>query len=300
LGFSPLSSLGGRQSGGGGYDPDQPRVPAGNPDGGQWTSLGALLGGYEDETLLAAHSAEALDIPDDLFGPRILPDRVEQPKLAQSRSDANTNLIPAPALLNPVFLELVSQRYRMLAAQAQDGQQAIFTFKAREFSRGDAKQIDIASVRLLERAELEKLCTKNKVIQSLTDEATMDSYKDFTIEERQLRPAAFGSRVHLRLHKKIEAQEDPRTHGMESELTLPRDGQPVSADGRRVRYGTRDTIRLDVLYRETETPTRGCVNDIKTGAEGLDGPRAAEIALRVSRRHPELTEIFVTETRPFE
>jgi hypothetical protein len=55
IGFSKLSSLLGRESpqrepvkssaessgGGHRYDPNQPRVPAGRPDGGQWSSVGA-------------------------------------------------------------------------------------------------------------------------------------------------------------------------------------------------------------------------------------------------------------------
>jgi hypothetical protein len=36
-----LALLQGEQLGRNGYDPNQPRVPAGNPDGGQWTSTGA-------------------------------------------------------------------------------------------------------------------------------------------------------------------------------------------------------------------------------------------------------------------
>ena len=31
------------------YDPNQPRVPAGNPDGGQWTSGGANSGASADD-----------------------------------------------------------------------------------------------------------------------------------------------------------------------------------------------------------------------------------------------------------
>jgi len=49
--YSNLSSLLGEDDGpsghrsGRGYDPNQPRVPAGRRDGGQWTSLATLSGG---------------------------------------------------------------------------------------------------------------------------------------------------------------------------------------------------------------------------------------------------------------
>lgn len=48
---SPLGSLRGLASGtrGSGYDPNQPRVPKGNPDGGQWTEDGRGDGGSYDD-----------------------------------------------------------------------------------------------------------------------------------------------------------------------------------------------------------------------------------------------------------
>jgi hypothetical protein len=61
-----LQDEGGRRSG---YDPNQPRVPAGNPDGGQWTSSGGgspvrlaverTPRGFGSATLLAAAEGDA-------------------------------------------------------------------------------------------------------------------------------------------------------------------------------------------------------------------------------------------------
>jgi hypothetical protein len=36
-----------------GYDPNQPRIPAGHPDGGQWTSGGVSSGGINDPRILS-------------------------------------------------------------------------------------------------------------------------------------------------------------------------------------------------------------------------------------------------------
>ena len=40
------------------YDPNQPRVPAGNPDGGQWTSGGGSAAGEEDDNELLPSGAQ--------------------------------------------------------------------------------------------------------------------------------------------------------------------------------------------------------------------------------------------------
>ena len=46
------------------YDPNQPRVPAGNPDGGQWTSGGGPASGDEesDQELLPGNAIPAASI----------------------------------------------------------------------------------------------------------------------------------------------------------------------------------------------------------------------------------------------
>ena len=44
-----------------GFDPDQPRVPAGNPDGGQWTSGGG--GGLNDPRVLSDATPDDAWIP---------------------------------------------------------------------------------------------------------------------------------------------------------------------------------------------------------------------------------------------
>jgi hypothetical protein len=42
------------------YSPDQPRVPAGNPDGGQWTDGGGISGGRGRDAAIAAEVCSRL------------------------------------------------------------------------------------------------------------------------------------------------------------------------------------------------------------------------------------------------
>jgi hypothetical protein len=47
------------------FNPDQPRVPASNPDGGQWTSVGGAIGSRlaaADKPRLGRHSAIAIAV----------------------------------------------------------------------------------------------------------------------------------------------------------------------------------------------------------------------------------------------
>jgi hypothetical protein len=56
-----LMGLNGEQSYARKFDPDQPRVPAGNPDGGQWTSEGGSGGSATSSShvVLAARSKQS-------------------------------------------------------------------------------------------------------------------------------------------------------------------------------------------------------------------------------------------------
>lgn len=55
------------------YNPDQPRVPAGNPDGGQWTSEGSGSTGQDDPRVISDAIPDNEAIPERAVCPRPKP-----------------------------------------------------------------------------------------------------------------------------------------------------------------------------------------------------------------------------------
>jgi hypothetical protein len=113
------------------YDPDQPRVPAGDPDGGQWTSG---EGGDTDETRSLGRLLSRL--------PRVL-------------SDENFGLA----------LGLFGR----LSAENGPGRQAVLEFNARAFERGYSGAV--ALPRVLERAEVDAFCPRLGEVETRAERA---------------------------------------------------------------------------------------------------------------------------------
>jgi len=116
------------------YDPNQPRVPAGNSDGGQWTDGGHGHGG----TLWLAR------------GP-----------LKPSSSALHSTIQGALAL------------FTWLSALNSRNQRAVVAFKAREYPVRNAF-LDLEGVRLLNREEVSEICEKLDDVQTATNEAAVD------------------------------------------------------------------------------------------------------------------------------
>jgi hypothetical protein len=116
------------------YDPNQPRVPAGNSDGGQWTSIGGE--GSDSE------SFENLVQP--AFAPAV-----------------------APAI---AAVEAALAVFAGLSALNSRDSRAIFEFNARSYDR-DGDLSDFANSRLLTRDQVDSECPRLNEVQQRTDYA---------------------------------------------------------------------------------------------------------------------------------
>jgi hypothetical protein len=301
MSFSPLTSLlepdvsrsGGPSGDGRHYDPGQPRVPAGQPGGGQWTRIGALLDGT---TGRMAGSIEDAPLR-----------KAEPIRLAQAAgraSDANTNTLSGPLIFNKPALDAATWVFRRRVDQAKDGELPVFEFKAREFQSTGEKTLDLANVRTLEREEAQRRCSLTSEIQKLIDKSVNEVRKDAGASA--MTPQLFGTRAHKELEGRVEelakairqgaaerglpveVNETPTIEDLGAEHSLNRRGGPAE-------YGERDSVRLDVTYRQGRT---ACVGDLKTGKRGLSGPRAAQLAVREKARHKNaIDDVLVMEMR---
>jgi hypothetical protein len=99
--FSKLSSLNGRNHGQD-YDPDQPRMPAGEPNGGQWTSRGGQPG---DVGWPTAPRDGFSPLGDLSTGFRIAPERSDFVRVAGAGSVAKELGTDQPAHLQQIASE---------------------------------------------------------------------------------------------------------------------------------------------------------------------------------------------------
>jgi hypothetical protein len=114
------------------YDPNQPRVPAGNSDGGQWTSTGGEGGDSE--------SFE--DLVQPVFAPAV-----------------------PPAI---AAVEAALALFAGLSALNSRNSRAIFEFNARGYDR-DGDVPNFAASRLLNRDEVDSECPRLNEVQQRTD-----------------------------------------------------------------------------------------------------------------------------------
>lgn len=152
------------------YDPNQPRVPAGNPDGGQWTSEGGATSG-EDLS----------DLPD------------------------GAKPVFAPAVIPPLVIGLESALavFAGLLALNTGGRRPVFEFNAREFD-GSEGEPGFAASRLLTREEVNDYCPRLNEVQARTDfAASILRREDFA------RPSEYGTAVHTNLKHQIDQLSDP-------------------------------------------------------------------------------------------
>lgn len=153
------------------YDPNQPRVPAGHSEGGQWTDTGHSS--LTDEEARPIQQARG-----DLLR-----------RATQKGLDALLALFAAASALN------------------RPGQQAIVEFRARGFEPNAASRgvLDEGKIALLNRSEVEQACPRLGEVQSLTDRANNDVRSSGGI----MSATQFGTKVHTRLKQLIDSRHDP-------------------------------------------------------------------------------------------
>jgi hypothetical protein len=242
------------------YDPNQPRVPAGNSDGGQWTGGDAAAS--------------------ELNGS-------EHPQLAQFSPDRPPVRTPArPPIRPPVWgpLGALLALFAALSARNTPEQRAVLEFNAREFLPNADGEFDRGKVGVLNRNQVNENCPRLGEVQSRTNHATdiVDrSAPNMSAQQR-------GTAIHTHLKYQIENLRNPN---FRAEVSLLKG---LADDAR---YGAKGSIRIDVL--ENVGNGTVCVYDIKTGQSGLSPARMAEIAKTVLTAYPGTRRIIVSEIRPF-
>jgi len=123
------------------YSPGQPRVPAGNPDGGQWTDGGGGSGGKQPEERLAGRARGR-------SGPRNLTpvQRINRRRISAAKRNisqinpSETYLEPVGGSTSPRALRSFNQRLKTLKAEAAGSTSQItynnHSFAKHEFVRG--------------------------------------------------------------------------------------------------------------------------------------------------------------------
>jgi hypothetical protein len=278
------------------YDPNEPRVPAGHHDGGQWTGGGAAEPGTAKSTnadwpsllhaVLGAHAGDGLHGPVQLAF-------LDQPKPPTPLWLPQLKPIPQlpikPRIPIP-YLGGILTLFSLLSELDDDEQQTIISFRSREFRHdGPERSFDFEGLHTLTRQEAEGICGNHfKEVHDLTDKAYEEAKKDKSLSPQQL-----GTEVHKRVEEAIKARKDSKRkkeyENLEAELSF------AKGDGGS-RRGAKDTVRLDVFNKVNDETI--CIDDIKTGRSDLSYSRMRELAASVSRKDPNIRRIIVTEVRP--
>ena len=185
-------------------------------------------------------------------------------------------------------LESALAVYNHLTQAVGPMQQAILGFGARlstgavEIGRAATGELDYQHLGALPLSSVGNVCPRLPVVQTILD----DTVARIGIQNPGLSPSQFGTAVHLDIERQINGLKDPTFVAERSLLK-----------GREADYGTRGSIRIDVL--ETTVPGTVCVYDIKTGRSGLTRDRVKELAGEAFAAFlAPPAAIIVTEVRP--
>lgn len=244
------------------YDPNQPRMPAGHSDGGQWTD--------NDGDTAASGLTDG-----------------ERPQLAQfspERSPVRPSVRPP---VRPGPLGALLTLFAIWSARNTPQNRAIFEFNARQYLADPSGQLSQADVEILNRDQVRNACPGLKEVQDKTDEAVRDVRRD---GGGSMSPQQFGTAVHKRLEHLIKR---------DAGSNLQAEASRVKSEDANKTYGTKDSVRIDVL--ECAEARTACVYDIKTGegrSSGLSPRRMRELALHAIKACPKTERVIVTEVRP--
>jgi hypothetical protein len=244
------------------YNPNQPRVPKGHADAGQWTD-----GGHSQNPRMQTAFAPS---PFFQLGGRLLGGLVGRGP--QKGIEAGLALFAA------------------LSADNDRDKRAIITFKAREYHRDETSYFDLEGVRLLNRNEVKNICQKLDDVQKRTDEAVAR----VNALRLNLRPADYGTKVHHEL--KLDINTPTKNPDFAAEISFLKTVDETGKQPEEPKYGTAGSIRIDVFEKARDDTV--CVYDIKTGRSGLSRRRMAATARTVLKKHGAVRRIIVTEIRP--
>jgi hypothetical protein len=167
----------------GDYDPNQPRIPAGHADGGQWTGTGRASGTTSD----ASDS--------------------EQPQLAQ--------FSPNRPPVRPGLIGALLSLFAMLSARNAPEQRAIFEFNARQYLKDPSGELSRANVERLNRDQVRNACKRLEDVQKDTDKVERAVRRD---GGWLMSPQQFGTAVHKELKDLINGRNEAYLHAEVSRI----------------------------------------------------------------------------------
>jgi hypothetical protein len=299
-----------------GYDPNQPRVPKGHHDGGQWTDgkdrqLSKLRLAFNDRDPSVRTSPPQFPSPSQ---PPRIPSPPLQPPAPNSPPQpwipSRPSTLPRGGPLWGLLAGWLSRseseilkRYNQFSEYNNGDLQAVLIL-GREFGRDPATgQFRLTDARMLTREEIDKLCDGGvEALQKIVDKAVEDAepYRD------QLSGSQYGTNIHSWVENAIK---DPRSKfkgivrdkGFKAEISfvkkIDEDGPPTYEEGDR---GEKGSIRLDVLQPIIRKRTV-CVHDLKTLRKGLSTARIRELGSRIFNNDEyrnKIDRVIVTESRP--
>ncbi|MDR6632995.1 hypothetical protein J2X72_001779 [Phyllobacterium sp. 1468] len=283
------------------FHPDQPRVPAGNPDGGQWTDGGGGSRPGSNDPLSPARTDFSGTKPGINPGALINPVPTSKPGSLFGRG-------AGPAIVGQLLRHLLdsdpldssfkgtpdeaAERYNWLLQNAPKTIVPALQFTPHEFEAGQGPKPQPVVVPLL-REQVEGACPLYGAVQKEANLATQEA-----IKRGNYRSASeFGTEVHTIMKDYILAKYPESLIPERSYLKYAQEikDNNYSQDG--VRYGLAGSLRLDVL----EDVGNGvvCVYDLKTAKSGLTPARMREIGQSVHKNFKVVKRIIIIPIQPW-
>ncbi|PSH57547.1 hypothetical protein CU103_27560 [Phyllobacterium sophorae] len=269
------------------FQPDQPRVPAGNPDGGQWTDTGGGSSGSAQPVYMRRE--DPLSSPmalggggGGIVGGGTGSGILLAPYLLRE-GGRSTGLLPA---------EDAVAEYNRLSNQRDPSLKPVLLFRPKDWGADDQLQPGRrvkATVQLLNKDEVKQYCPEVGIVQSLANQAVKQAGPRSNYET----PWLFGTAAHTNL-KNLATANYPNV--LRAERSYLKFAEEVAADENSedlARYGMKNTVRIDIVGPERDN--RVCVYDFKTGRAGISVPRAIEMRNAVHKIHNTLTDVVIVE-----
>jgi hypothetical protein len=207
------------------YNPNQPRVPAGNSNGGQWTDTDG------DTATSGQNDSERPQLAQ--FSPGRPP--VRFPVTPSVRPPA------APPMRGPGLFGVLATLFAIWSARNTPEERTVFEFNAREYLKDPSGELVEANVDRLNREQVRNACPGLKEVQDRADEAARDVRRDggWSMSNQQ-----FGTAVHKRLKDLIDG--DPATN-LQAEVSRVKSEEETWTTAQRTQFVL---MCLSALQRE--------------------------------------------------
>ena len=271
------------------YDPNQPRVGAGNPAGGQWLGQNVGRGGSAtssgDGDVTGAVPMRGAARGSDVVAPlsSAVPSREPFNLIQPIQYNPALPSRPIPGRVGAAIgvIGAAIRLYNHLS-ETWSGT-TVIEFTSREYAPSAANPFELAMTRTLSRSETQAYCPSLGMVQDLTDKVD----REVRLEHPDYSPQNHGTEVHLRLKRSVE---DNPQWGLKAEQSFLKERDEVP-------YGAKGSIRLDLLQKLE--PQTVCIYDYKTGRAGLSLARATEMAVEALDAYKQMFgRYIVVEVRP--